>query len=166
MRLRLVPAADVFKLVAEVQGNGGFLVVGSAELVTFADNSRHRQAGEANMITVHQDWQGRGIARQLMEAKVDLADNWMQLARLSLKSDQKTPLRCISMSFIGYVAEGTVSDYAFGQGHYVDALMMGRVIRKRDSKAFQSEESSAGARWAAALVGPWRIESKKHPPVE
>src|SRR5215216_6062734 len=36
-------------------------------------------------MAVHDDWQGKGIGTALMEAALDLADNWLNLTRIELR---------------------------------------------------------------------------------
>ncbi len=65
-------------LVACVDGE----VVGSLGLETFTA-PRLRHAGRIGM-AVRDDWQGRGVGTALMEAALDLADNWLNLTRVEL----------------------------------------------------------------------------------
>jgi L-phenylalanine/L-methionine N-acetyltransferase len=43
-----------------------------------------RHVGSIGM-AVRNDWQGRGIGTALMEAALDLADNWLNLTRIELR---------------------------------------------------------------------------------
>src|SRR5215211_8447420 len=61
---------NVHELVAEVDGR----VVGTAGLVAFQGRMSH--AGEIAHIMVHDQFAGRGIGRRLMEALLDIADNY------------------------------------------------------------------------------------------
>ena len=36
-------------------------------------------------MAVRDDWQGRGVGTALMEAALDLADNWLNLTRIELE---------------------------------------------------------------------------------
>ena len=47
-------------------------------------NPRTRHTGNIGM-AVHDDWQGKGIGTALMEAALDLADNWLNLTRIELR---------------------------------------------------------------------------------
>jgi L-phenylalanine/L-methionine N-acetyltransferase len=58
-------------------------VVGNLDLRTFPTLWRRRHFGEIGM-AVRDDWQGRGVGTALMEAVLDLADNWLNLTRLEL----------------------------------------------------------------------------------
>ncbi|WP_193368873.1 GNAT family N-acetyltransferase [Pelagibius marinus] len=131
MRERLSAQPGVIKLVAEAEGRDGKKeVVGFAELITYPDNPRHHHAGEVNMITVHQDWQGKGVGRRLMEAMIDLADNWLQITRLSLIVWTVNENAIRLYEDLGFRREGVMPDYGFRRGAYVDALMMGRLTRR------------------------------------
>jgi L-phenylalanine/L-methionine N-acetyltransferase len=49
-------------------------------------------------MAVRDDWQGRGIGTALMEAALDLADNWLDLTRVELSVyTPTTPLRSLCM---------------------------------------------------------------------
>jgi len=67
-----------YQLVACADGE----VVG--ELTLWAsNNSRLRHVGGLGM-AVRDDWQGKGVGTALMRAALDLADNWLGLARMEL----------------------------------------------------------------------------------
>ena len=66
-------------LVACVDGE----VVGELGLGV-STNPRTRHTGNIGM-AVHDDWQGKGIGTALMEAALDLADNWLNLTRIELR---------------------------------------------------------------------------------
>jgi GNAT superfamily N-acetyltransferase len=66
--------------VACVEGE----VVGSLGLETSPTRWRTRHVGSIGM-AVRDDWQGRGIGTALMEAALDLADNWLNLTRIELR---------------------------------------------------------------------------------
>ena len=79
-RERLTPTRGIYQLVAEAEGR----VVGFGELITFPDDPRERHVGDVNMVATHADWTGKGVGRALLDAIVELADNWLNLARLGL----------------------------------------------------------------------------------
>jgi putative acetyltransferase len=127
MQKRIAMEPGVIKLVAEVPEETGSKVVGFAELITFPDNPRHRHAGEVNMIVTHADWQGKGIGRRLMDAMVDLADNWLQLTRLGLLVWTHNAHAIRLYEGYGFQREGVMPAYAFFKGGYVDGQLMGRL---------------------------------------
>ena len=108
-------------LVAELDGR----VVGSLGL-TVMQSPRRRHAGDLGM-SVAPDLHGRGIGTALMRAALDLADNWYNLHRLQLEVYADNAVAIHLYQKHGFVAEGTLRDYAFRAGSYVDALVMGRV---------------------------------------
>ena len=122
-RKRLAQSDDSIKLAACVNDK----VVGYAELITYPHIARHRHAGEINMIVVHADWQGKGVGQALMQAMTDLADNWLQLIRLSLMvwTSNETAIRLYQK--FDFVIEGRLKNYVFSDGKYNDACLMGRI---------------------------------------
>ena len=76
---------------------------------------------------VRDDWQGKGVGTALMQAAVDLADKWLNLARLELDvfTDNERAIKLYKK--FGFLVEGTRIGYAFRDGQYVDTLMMARV---------------------------------------
>jgi putative acetyltransferase len=120
---RLATENGVYKLVAVC----GEEVVGYCELVTHPDNPRHAHAGEINMIITAAHWQGKGIGRALMQAMVDLADEWLRLTRLGLVVWTTNAHAIRLYESFGFKIEGTMPAFVFARGVFIDAYMMGRV---------------------------------------
>jgi predicted N-acetyltransferase YhbS len=78
-------------------------------------------------MAVHDGWHGRGVGTALIRAAVDLADNWLNLHRLELEvyTDNEPAVRLYHRH--GFVIEGTLKDFAFRNGKYVDAFTMARL---------------------------------------
>jgi L-phenylalanine/L-methionine N-acetyltransferase len=70
----------LYHLVACVEGE----VVGHLGLETLPTRPRRRHVGSLGM-AVRDDLQGRGVGTALMEAALDLADNWLGLTRVELQ---------------------------------------------------------------------------------
>ena len=123
-RERLAPRRGTYQVVAEADGE----VVGFAELITAPDEPRHRHVGEINMVATHADWGRQGIGRRLTEELVDLADNWLNLARLGLIvfTDNAHAIRLYED--LGFKIEGTMLRFGFGAGEWMDAHVMGRLV--------------------------------------
>jgi putative acetyltransferase len=87
---------------------------------------RRRHAGYVGM-SVHDLWQGRGIGSALMEAVIELADNWLSLSRLELNvyTDNDAAIHLYEKH--GFEIEGTLRDYAFRDGGFVDSYAMARI---------------------------------------
>ena len=113
----------VYHLVACVEDE----VVGHLGLGTRPDSPRRRHVGIIGM-AVRDDWQGKGIGAALMEAAIDMADNWLNLLRLELDVfvDNEPALRLYKK--FGFVIEGTRVRYAYYRdGQYVDTHLMARL---------------------------------------
>jgi L-phenylalanine/L-methionine N-acetyltransferase len=109
------------RLVAEFEGH----VVGMLTL----HQEMHPRRGHAAGIGmgVHDDFQGKGIGTALMDAMIDLADNWLNLRRIELTvyADNEPAVRLYRK--FGFEVEGTLRNYAFRDGQLIDALSMARV---------------------------------------
>jgi putative acetyltransferase len=122
-RQRIKPVDGTVKLVATFDD----AVAGYCELVTHPDLPRHRHAGEINLVATHPDHRGRGVGGALMTEMVELADEWLQLTRLGLTVWTTNAPAIALYERHGFQIEGTMRNYAFCEGGYVDAHVMGRV---------------------------------------
>jgi putative acetyltransferase len=115
------PREGFYNLVACVEGE----LVGSLGLGV-EQAPRRRHVGHLGM-SVRDDWQGRGVGSALMRAGVDLADNWLNLARLELTVYTDNQAAIALYQKFGFAIEGTLRRYAFRAGAYVDAYAMARL---------------------------------------
>ncbi len=112
---------DNFSIVACVQGE----VVGHVALSVYM-NPRTRHSGHSG-IAVRDDWQDKGVGATLMEACLDLADNWLNLTRLGLRVyADNAPATALYKQF-GFEIEGTHRRFALSNGESVDAHVMARL---------------------------------------
>ena len=124
--------ADDFLLVAEVDGD----VVGNAGLHSMGRSARRRHAGYIGM-SVRDDWHGKGVGTALMAAIVDLADNWIGYRRLELTVYTDNRIALGLYRKFGFEIEGTLRDYSYRNGEYVDAYTMARLRTAADRKEIQ-----------------------------
>ncbi|AKI97706.1 GNAT family N-acetyltransferase [Kosmotoga pacifica] len=111
---------SVVNIVAEVDDK----VVGFAGI--HFKRGRRRHTAEIGMM-VHDGYQGKGIGTELMKRLIDLADNWYNIHRIQLEVyvDNERAIRLYKK--FGFVIEGTLKDFAFRNGKYVDAYVMARI---------------------------------------
>lgn len=109
-------------LVATVAGE----VVGNLGLTRFT-RPRRAHVGEIGM-GVRDDWQGKGVGSALLQAALDLADNWLGLRRIELHVHADNERAIALYRKFGFEAEGTHRAYAIRNGVYVDSLSMARLI--------------------------------------
>lgn len=121
-RLAAEETDGYYNLVAVVEGR----VIGMVGLETFPSRPRRRHVGRIG-ISVHDEWQGKGVGTAMMAAIVDLADNWLNLRRLELEVYADNAAAIHLYERFGFVYEGTLRQHAFRDGVYVDSVMMGRL---------------------------------------
>jgi putative acetyltransferase len=122
-RKRLVESPEgLFSLVACVDDE----VVGSLGLESSPTRWRMRHVGSIGM-AVRDDWQGKGVGTALMEAALDLADNWLNLTRIELRVYVDNSAAVALYKNFGFEIEGTHRRLAFRNGEYVDAYSMARI---------------------------------------
>ncbi|CAA9400028.1 hypothetical protein AVDCRST_MAG82-153 [uncultured Rubrobacteraceae bacterium] len=110
-----------FPLVACVEEE----VVGQLTLSIYT-NPRTRHSGHFGIV-VRDDWWGKGVGTALMEAALDLADNWLGLARLDLRVYVDNAPAISLYKRFGFEIEGTHRRFAYRNGEYVDAHVMARL---------------------------------------
>jgi putative acetyltransferase len=110
-----------YMLVAEA----GDEVVGNLGLEAIL-TPRRRHVGRLYM-AVRDDWQGKGVGTALMEAALDLADNWLNLTRVELEVYTHNQAGIALYEKFGFEIEGTLRRFAFRAGCYVDAYSMARI---------------------------------------
>lgn len=121
-RRRLSENTDtVYNLVAILEGR----IIGLAHLATFP-RPRRKHAGTIG-ISVHEEWQGKGVGKELMRAIVNLADNWLNLTRLELEvyADNEPAIRLYER--FGFEVEGRLRQHALRDGQFIDSIVMGRI---------------------------------------
>jgi putative acetyltransferase len=116
------PSPGMYKLVAVATDSQK--VIGMVSLHTHRGRRVH--VGALGMF-VRDDYQNQGIGSKLLDAILDLAENWLNLKRLELEVYTDN-LRAIHLyEKYGFVIEGTLHKYAFRDGNYVDAYTMAKV---------------------------------------
>jgi putative acetyltransferase len=119
--LQKKPEDGHYHLVAEIDGQ----VVGALGLHV---NRRPRLSHVAGFgMMVLDDWQGQGIGSALLQAALDLADQWLNLLRLELTVYTDNTAAIALYKKFGFEIEGTNRNAAFRAGKFVDTLMMARV---------------------------------------
>ena len=117
------PQEGMFSLVACIDGE----VVGEISLHTTPTRWRMRHVASISM-AVRDDWQGKGVGTALMQAVLDLADNWLNLTRIELLVyTDNAPAIALYEKF-GFEIEGTHRRMAFRNGEYVDGYSMARIV--------------------------------------
>jgi putative acetyltransferase len=116
------PPEGLYSLVACVEGE----VIGSLGLVTSPTRWRMRHVGSIGM-AVRDDWQGKGVGTALMEAALDLADNWLNLTRIELTVYVDNAPAIALYEKFAFEVEGTHRHFAFRDGECVDAYSMARL---------------------------------------
>jgi L-phenylalanine/L-methionine N-acetyltransferase len=114
-------APSVRSLVAEIGGR----VVGNLGLMP-QEPIRRSHVGYIGM-AVHEDHQGRGVGQALMEAAIDLADNWLALTRLELTVYTDNARAIALYERCGFTREGVFRRYALRAGECVDCFAMARL---------------------------------------
>ena len=113
---------SAYYLVAVIEDR----VVGLASVDMFPNKPRRHHAGEIG-ISVHEEWQGKGVGAALMRALIELADNWLNLTRLELEVYADNHAAIHLYERFGFEVEGTLRQHAFRDGKYIDSKVMGRL---------------------------------------
>jgi putative acetyltransferase len=109
------------ELVCEVEGRA----VGHLGLIM--NHTPRRKHVATFGISVHPDFQGRGVGNALMTEMLNMADNWLNLMRveLSVASDNERAMRLYNKH--GFVVEGEARYDIFSAGRYFSSTHMARL---------------------------------------
>ncbi len=103
----------------------GSKVVGHLSVYLYPEPGR-RHSGHFGM-AVRDDWQGKGVGTKLLEAALDLADNWLGLTRMDLRVFVDNGVAITFYRKFGFEVEGTHKRFALRGGEYADAHVMARL---------------------------------------
>ena len=87
---------------------------------------REAHAGGIGMM-VDPDYWGMSIGTQLMDAMLEVADNWLNLKRVELEVHTDNPAGVRLYEKSGFVIEGTKRFQAYGDGRWTDSYFMARI---------------------------------------
>jgi putative acetyltransferase len=101
-------------------------LIGQLDIHMFPSRPRRRHVGKIGM-AVRDEFQGKRVGTALLQAAVDLADQWLNLLRLELEvfSDHEPAIRLYKR--FGFAIEGTLVRFAYRAGQYVDVYTMARL---------------------------------------
>jgi putative acetyltransferase len=103
----------------------GSEVVGHLSVYLYPE-PRRWHSGHFGM-AVRDDWQGKGVGTKLLEAALDLTDNWLGLTRLDLRVFVDNGAAIALYRKFGFEVEGTHKWFALRGGEYADAHVMARL---------------------------------------
>jgi putative acetyltransferase len=101
-------------------------LVGTVGLHRTHKSPRRRHAAGIGL-AVQDDWQRKGVGSALLEAVLNLADNWLNYTRLELTVFTDNEAAIALYKKFGFAIEGTCKEYAFRNGKYVDTYLMARL---------------------------------------
>lgn len=100
-------------------------IIGVAGFSIFA-NPRLRHSASLG-IMVHKDYQGMGVGKALMQALIDIADNWLMLVRMELTVFEDNQKAITLYEKFGFEKEGIKKLAGIRNGQYVNEIMMARI---------------------------------------
>jgi len=110
------------QLVALIEGR----IVGM--LTLRRGEGRQAHLGDIGLF-VHDEFHGRGIGRKLLEASIDLAENWLGLTRIQLDVFVDNAPAIALYESCGFEREGIARKFGLRDGVLVDAYYMARLKR-------------------------------------
>jgi putative acetyltransferase len=131
LRLPFTPLSATRAMVCGDDPNRHMIVAergGVAVGVVTLIRGRGRTAHGADLgMWVHDDHAGQGIGRALLEAALDLADNWLGLRRVSLEVFVDNAPAIALYERHGFEREGRLRAESLRDGALVDVYVMGRL---------------------------------------
>jgi len=100
-------------------------VVGHLGLEQYSNPRRRHVAGLG--MAMHKDWLRQGLGSRLLQAALDLADNWLQVTRIELEVYKANEAGAALYQKFGFVVEGESARFAYRDGELADVLRMARL---------------------------------------
>jgi putative acetyltransferase len=100
-------------------------IIGTAGLVVNA-NHRTRHSGGIG-IMIHKDYQNMGVGTALMQAIIDIADNWLMLIRVELSVFEDNERAIHLYEKFGFEKEGLKRFAGIRKGKYENEYLMARI---------------------------------------
>lgn len=101
------------------------VVIGTVGL-SVNGNHRTRHSGSIG-IMIHKDYQNKGVGTALMDAIIDVADNWLMLVRLELTVFEDNVKAIQLYEKYGFEKEGMKRLAAIRNGQYENEYLMARI---------------------------------------
>ncbi len=93
-------------------------------------------------IAVHEAHVGKGYGRQMMNALLDVADNWMGLVRVQLDVNCDNAPAIALYKNCGFEIEGVQRAHVIRDGQYIDGYLMSRIRPAAEHVPFAQEASN------------------------
>lgn len=100
-------------------------VLGQLSVEVF-QNPRRRHVATIGM-GVKASERGTGVGSMLLKAAIDFCERWVDVSRIELEVYTDNAAAIALYRKFGFEIEGTCRRYAFRDGQYVDAHVMGRI---------------------------------------
>ena len=137
------PPAHVHTLVANITlASGRERVVGVVWVEVMVNRRRH--VGRIQWV-VHPDFYGTPVLDGVLQAAIDLADNWLGLRRLEAVVFAEDAVRLPVLERHGFVREATMQRYALRRGQLAPAALLARLHPGRDLAHENSTDREIGA---------------------
>jgi putative acetyltransferase len=105
--------------------SGEDIIIGTAGLTV---NANHRTRHSGGMgIMIHKDYQNMGVGTALMEAIIDIADNWLMLIRVELTVFEDNERAIHLYEKFGFEKEGLKRLAGIRNGKYENEYLMARI---------------------------------------
>jgi putative acetyltransferase len=131
LRVPFMTEEEVRFLAEPPEGSKSILAVTGAEVlglvVLVPFKGRRAHAGDLALLAVRDAQRGRGIGGALLGAALEVADDWLNLRRVSLTVQADNAAAVALYAARGFVVEGRRRADMFRGGGYADALVMARV---------------------------------------
>jgi len=114
----------VFVAVSKIQ-SGEEIIIGTAGLTVNA-NHRIRHSGSIG-IMIHKAYQNKGVGTTLMNALIDVADNWLMLVRIELTVLEDNERAINLYEKFGFEKEGIKRLAVIRKGKYENEYLMARI---------------------------------------